>query len=125
METKGQVKHTPGPWAWGDGFEELETNPRNMNEEYSGPKYADIGLYGLNGETIIGLRIDHHSIEWDSKNELDDLSAADRALIAAAPELLAACKAVLIPLQDKPMTRAETLALKQVVAAAIAKAEGR
>jgi len=88
-------KHTPGPWQWGDGWKELETNPRDPNHEYTGPKYADIGLNGPDKRNpIIPIRVDHYEIEWDSANDLLDLTPANRALIAAAPDLLEACKAM-------------------------------
>lgn len=77
---------TPGPWKWGDAYEQYEREPWG-NKDYDGPKYADMRLVAGNTE-ILPIRIDHHEIIWDSANGLGDLSKANRALIAAAPDLL-------------------------------------
>lgn len=67
-------KHTPGPWVIGDGYIEWY-----HNDDYSG---APDAIVGPNGECVVG------SSEWTH------LNPHDARLIAAAPDLLAALKAV-------------------------------
>ena len=85
------MKHTPGPWKWGDGWE------REHNfEEGSGTcdKYMDMRLWGADGSEIIPIRIDHYEPEWDCPYDCETPNKADRDLIVAAPDLLEACKAL-------------------------------
>ena len=100
------AKFTPGPWTWGDGWKDWDKHPWDVNQEYSGPKYADIAL-NARGRQIIPLRIDHYDIEWDSANGIGDFKPADRALIAAAPELLEALKALYACFDDEGELREE------------------
>ena len=76
-------QHTPGPWHWGKGFSDINQ------------MYAECQLFGGPVHSvIIPIRIDHHEPVWDIDQEQPGTvfpSAADRALIAAAPALLDAC----------------------------------
>lgn len=73
-------KATPGPWAWGDDWAIL----------HEGDKYAELSLFGGEGQEIIPLRIDHYVPRWQTAKGAEP-SAADRELIAHAPTDLAAC----------------------------------
>ncbi len=89
------VKKCPKlPWKWGSGWQELKNNPIDVSKDYSGPKYADLSLNGADKQTILGLRIDHYEVEWDSKNHLEDCTDEARALIVAAVNLLDALPAL-------------------------------
>jgi len=111
------AKFTPGPWTWGDGWKDWDRRPWDVNQEYSGPKYADIAL-NARGRQIIPLRIDHYDIEWDSANGLGDFKPPDRALIAAAPDMYET-------LQSIAGSEVVPPAFRQIAQQAIAKAEGR
>ena len=86
-------EHTPGPWKWGsdwDTYHPSSPSPGSSgySSEGSGGKYANLGLYGRNGERIIPLRVDHYAPEWDIELADEHLpSKADRDLIADAPRL--------------------------------------
>lgn len=132
MENNSKVP-TPGPWKWGSGWQELESDPRDFRKEFTGPKYADLSLRGADNKTIIGIGIDHWNIEWDSKNELADFTNADRALIAAAPELLNALKGMQIVYAEYVALHPDALSksfeivtdMVRAMNAAISKAEGK
>lgn len=100
-------RHTPGPWRW---------NYRHGSLHQAGtPPYA----YGA---TV--LTADY---EYDVGVETK-VSDADRALIAAAPDLLDALKALVLTLKARP-DMAQLMGFQehremQAAEAAIAKAEG-
>jgi hypothetical protein len=72
-------KHTPGPWEWGD-------NGLYATHQTEGRVFSRPILYPVDGHTYSEHTQDPPSIECDN--------AADRNLIAAAPELLAALSAL-------------------------------
>lgn len=97
-QVSNEAKHTPGPWTvsvWHDGRD--GTTPCIM----------------ASGATVAKI----HVAPITPPPEAD----ANARLIAAAPELLAACKLALETVGD--MTEAEQR--RQIVRKAIAKAEGR
>lgn len=100
-DSASHVAHTPGPWRWFAGARADTTKPHM--------KY----LVGANeqgfGHTV-GLQ------------EPED--TANAHLIAAAPELLAACKA-LVTLHADPLGGVLEMSARQRAREAIAKAEGR
>jgi len=74
MDSKTKTKHTPGPWEWGDlpgGRFTNELVVRPAGEFPHGEWIADVG------------------------SRYDDERRANAALIAAAPDLLAAAQAAL------------------------------
>jgi hypothetical protein len=84
--------HTPGPWQWAEGWDELST------DEYGNPeqKYLDLRLIGRDGEDVVPLRLDHRRVEIDTKRSgPETILPADRQVIAAAPDLLAAARLAL------------------------------
>ena len=56
-------------WTLGMGYVDPEMDERS-DGEYSGPKYADLGIY-KDGELVLPLRIDHHQIMLDLDNGED------------------------------------------------------
>jgi hypothetical protein len=96
-----QLTHTPGPWKFEKQDDGRSDGFIRAGEQYSGavhpPAVARICKRGL--------------------GRLDE-SVANARLIAAAPELLAACKAMLLDRTRDDHT-------SRIAAAAIAKAEGR
>ena len=116
---------TPGPWVWGDGWEEIKFDPIDPDDEFSGPKYADLELKSKTGTVIMPLYIDHYATEWNGS--LNELSDADRALIAAAPDLYNACAEALRAVNDDvagDQNAAITRAMHTCYAA-LRKAEGK
>ena len=93
--------HTPGPWKV------LADTRTGAVDVWSGARFVcTVGVPGASGD---------ESIEPDA------------ALIAAAPDLLAACKAALSLVESLPYdpTDRQTLRINDQIEAAIAKAEGR
>lgn len=84
------MPHTPEPWHWGDGWEEAvdSDGALRLGGGADSIKYASLQLFGGDGTEIIPIRIDHFDVIFDG----DRIPPADRALIAAAPKLLAACR---------------------------------
>ena len=83
------TKHTPG-WIWGNGWEVIDragTMYRGDDPDTIIEKYMDLQLVA-GDEVIIPLRIDHYEPEYDGA----PIRPEHRALIAAAPDLLAACE---------------------------------
>lgn len=93
--------HTPGPWRWEDGDEQMGDNGR-----FVGADGEDVCTFG-GGQT-------------GDQYQGDPPSDADRLLIAAAPELLEALTSMVLSFKSYPASPAEKFAR-----AAIAKATGR
>jgi hypothetical protein len=80
-------KHTPGPWTF--GLHELDEELRQFRVtekpfDYRGPGFYDNpSIYGANGEEIVGCD-EYYAFS----------GPADARLIAAAPELLEALRAL-------------------------------
>lgn len=92
------AKHTPGPWiAWDDG--------------------RTVGIESADGEPIAILEIVDHGDMADPAQ-----IAADQMIAAAAPDLLAACEAVLAEFPALDSKRIESV--KRICREAIAKAGG-
>ena len=117
------MEHTPGPWNWGDGWNAIDKGGSMYSSDGEGnphiEKYMDLQLMG--GTThIIPLRIDHYSVGYDG----DPITPADRALIAAAPELLAALKVAQDVLSKTRLASSDQnpKGFRDLIGAAIAKA---
>lgn len=98
---KQQQKHTPGPWKWYEGDE---------------PTHAELYPSDYEGEAVDSIA--YHGANWRMKD-------ADKALIAAAPDMydaLSDAAAWLSCLDDLTENEQATL---DSIAAALAKAEGR
>lgn len=98
---KGQGKHTPGPWA--------------VNFPGSADIIADFGGNDISVATIDGPKDQTHHLVHEEHQ-------ANARLIAAAPELLEACKKAL---KDNRMQADSSLEVEAILLAAISKAEGR
>lgn len=98
MDTK-QAQHTPGPWKWDD------VPGAGIQISANVPKSARVGLYTYRTETDDGdtgmlftlgeaqiVRLADARWVQFSKPEWDEMQAANARLIAAAPDLLAACR---------------------------------
>ncbi len=91
-------------WTLGKGFNDSEMDER-LNGEYSGPKYADLGIY-KDGKPVLPLGIDHHEIrldlgrEWDVNalrsvfTELTDAANSHSSLLASHERLKQALEPV-------------------------------
>lgn len=97
-------KHTPGPWKW--------SSPYRFTETLCGCGT----LEGPNGEHVL--------IGCEDSIDACSFGESDAILIEAAPDLLAACKAVVSATKKPVYDGSRALALEQVQAA-IARAEGR
>lgn len=101
------TSHTPGPWEF------YADSVKVDHKTYKSPGYYDnLHLLGPNGEFIAGC--DEYGVFSDN--------AANRSLIAAAPELLEAIKMMKRAFRDN---RGLTMDEFRQMQAAIAKAEGR
>lgn len=107
------MSHTPGPWT-------LKKHP------ITGKPYTDHGsdwLFGPDGKPIIHF----HQPDYDSEAWYD-FEDADAHLLAAAPDLLEACKATLYGLRDmttEQFERGEDCKFRYMLEAAISKTEGK
>jgi len=99
---KAAKGHTPGPWHWGDGWDK----PHTVGEDGDCEKYMSMQLLGFNDAEIIPIRIDHREPIWDVDESCDQPHDADRALIAAAPALLAHIDSGWTPVSEKRPNRA-------------------
>lgn len=97
-------KHTPGPWRW-----------RGANEPWQEIEQEFRGLDGPDKEDVLRVEDTYRGYPECGEELRIFADAANARLIAAAPELLEACKAYL---SDPDGSHAASLAL-----AAIAKAE--
>ena len=108
------TSHTPGPWEF-----YADSVPVD-HKTYKSPGYYDnLSLFGPNGEFIAGC----------DEYEAFSHNAADRSLIAAAPELLEALKyareEIALRVVEDGGTRYSIEKACRKIDAAIAKAEGR
>ena len=101
MNTESKAKHTPGPWKYHLG---RGTNPRFHIHASGGYQIAST------------TELERHPQAYD-ENELREANAR---LIAAAPDLLAACKTMRDDWENGNLSHAI-----QLIGAAIAKAEGK
>lgn len=99
------AKHTPGPWR-------IYHNSGYNQGHYNGYLQTDI----LAGSDLIKIR---QSVAGNTFPQL----AANARLIAAAPDLLEACKRALAVLEKEPACQIYS-AHAQIVRAAIARAKG-
>ena len=94
------MSYTPGPWTWGEDWPTIDKLGTVYNDEdVEGEKidkYMDLQLYGKDGKEIIPVRIDHYEVIWDG----DPIKPEDRRLIAAAPDLLVALKAMRFEIEE-------------------------
>ena len=104
------TKHTTGPWVWIEGTDAI--NHRWNNHDWT---VASVG---------------NHRLGWhEDKNSEGREAGANARLIAAAPELLAACN-LFLEYEDAELEKSPTetffayIACKKAVYAAIAKATG-
>lgn len=104
------ARHTPGPWIWDDNTLR-PANPDPNTSNVSSILDAESG-YGFMGGDVLATCA-----------ELD----ANRALIAAAPDMLAALHAVAQKLGSRPYGTGSYLPkpIRDVVFSAIAKATGQ
>jgi hypothetical protein len=110
VSTEGKtMTHTPGPWApW-------------LAAKADG-KRGKLGVWEIKSAADVEAGFAHRNIV----GEASGLTEKEARLIAAAPELLGALKAVLITLKGKPGLKEGDLAfMQEKVRAAIAKAEGK
>ena len=111
--------HTPGPWAW----THISFGSSFMEEDAEGliiyPESVGSGFAALMGEQIIAAPHVHHWTDDDGCG-MDDRAEAEAncRLIAAAPDLLEACKLLDAYLYATAPDSNE----RQIVADAIAKA---
>ena len=100
--------HTPGPWT-------VNSHPNHQMACIHGP-YTVAGGFSANIATL----------KYDDDSEDEERAAANAHLIAAAPELLTALKAMIAPMEgmDADKFIPETAARLKAARLAIAKAEG-
>ena len=104
------TKHTPGPWAWGDmdSTSGLEPEEGDRFVLRGKPERA-----GANPYRPLVLVVDDNV----------SLDQPDRDLIAAAPDLLAACEQML-DWRAQAKDYMHCLAVQEAMRAAVAKAKG-
>ena len=147
-------KHTPGPWRWMESelnkrlAHRLGRNRSKLRKQDGVLVYALMGPYngphepsGDEHDYATVMVLHWYSLRGDSVNNASP-NPVDRSLIAAAPDLLAACRAIVrLSTSAKPAerwrvmigevvhsghdSRAEaTKQIRRIRAAAIARAEG-
>lgn len=109
-----KAKHTPGPWRWVAGFDK---RPIDIETYKSPGHYDNAELCGPRGEAIITCD------EYDVIGPTGTERGANARLISAAPDLLEAAWRA-IELINKPRNEG-VFEARNVLSAAIAKAEGR
>ena len=88
-----ETKFTPGPWAWDEtNWRKIDAGGTVFSEDGKNAhveKFMDLQLQA--GKIpVIPIRIDHYTVIYDG----NPISPANRALIAAAPDLYAALEAM-------------------------------
>lgn len=109
-----ETRFTPGPWRYGIAY--MPKLPSVPYDYKSGHYYDNTGVIGADGTTVVGCD-EYHVFN----------SAADVALIAAAPELYEALEqfaAWFGPIEDNEMLGDECRACFALARAALAKARG-
>lgn len=104
-------KHTPGPWVYAREYGESVTEA---------PKITTVARCA---DFVIGLECDYPGGDYRNGDPSGD-EEADARLIAAAPELLEALKAIVGIDVHSILTEADADAIHQQARAAIAKATG-
>ncbi|MBX4211723.1 MAG: hypothetical protein KW806_02965 [Candidatus Yanofskybacteria bacterium] len=111
MKTKPEVKHTPGPWSV------MFHNSGNIGSRDVCEIWAD-----KIGSVALAKRIVHRAVGANPKIERPLAEArANAHLIAAAPDLLEACK---IALDDNRKQADGSLKVQKILLSAIAKSGG-
>lgn len=112
MDTVKTPKHTPGPW----NVEHIPGIDMGATAEITAP--CEDGGTPFDGRSIIVAQV------WKTNDETrwsdDETAQANARLMAAAPDLLAACNAALAYLDAE-----DSAGLVAEIAAAVARAEGR
>jgi hypothetical protein len=94
------TKHTPGPWSVGGSF----TGPRASATVWLDYYRNDEGVESGHREGFVGITHDRRLVAIVPCGEGD--AHADARLLAAAPDLLAACELTLKLLSDYAAQRA-------------------
>ena len=111
MTTEEHVKHTPGPWTWRESEDTKEGSfgPLCLEDEACNMVIsADLHVDVLTGAMHLGISV----------------TDAHANLIAAAPELLAACKALVQQIDNGSSLTGSEVQVENA-RAAIAKADGK
>jgi hypothetical protein len=109
-QMKKETKHTPGPWTVG---QKGDYGTYNANVIYAGSE----------GICAVGQIPLHTKLEQISGEPRWQTGLANARLIAAAPDLLEACKHLVAAIERGNVEMAEVAA--ESASAAIAKAEGK
>lgn len=104
--TTTQTKHTPGPWVLAEGYERSDTSRHFVWSDAETPEEREDAS--------------RYCIATVEPREHGETLDANARLIAAAPDLLEACKAAL-----SELLRVSPSQASPIVRAAIAKAEGK
>jgi hypothetical protein len=106
--------HTPGPWRWLSGAETGREHSNCYLSSLVGPLYDASVKSHERRQEICNFGNDETYYPMEGMEPSD----ADKLLIAAAPDLLAACLRVLNPTDEGPR-------MEDIVSAAVAKALGQ